>query len=253
RTTYEPGETARIMIQSPWETATALLTTEREGIRSYHQFALTSTQQSIDVPLTEADIPNLFVSVMLVKGRTIADASRQVDVPADPGKPSFRIGYVQLHVEDASKRLTVAVAANREEYRPANTAAVDIDVKDAGGRPSASEVTLWAVDYGVLSLTSYRTPDVLESVYVPKALAIMNEDSRQRIVSRRVLSPKGASDGGGGGDAGGPGSVRRAFRTLAFWLGSIATDARGHARVDVKLPESLTTYRIMAVAGDRAS
>jgi uncharacterized protein YfaS (alpha-2-macroglobulin family) len=253
RTTYKPGETARIMIQSPWETATALLTTEREGIRSYHQFALTSTQQSIEVPLTEADIPNLFVSVMLVKGRTIADASRQVDDPADPGKPSFRIGYVQLHVEDASKRLTVAVAANREEYRPANTAAVEIDVKDAGGRPSASEVTLWAVDYGVLSLTSYRTPDVLESVYVPKALAIMNEDSRQRIVSRRVLSPKGASDGGGGGDAGGPGSVRRDFRTLAFWLGSIATDARGHARVDVKLPESLTTYRIMAVAGDRAS
>ncbi len=251
--TYKPGENARIMIQSPWETATALLTTEREGIRSYRQFALTSTQQSIEIPLTEADIPNLFVSVLLVKGRSIADASRQADDPADSGRPSFRLGYVQLHVEDASKRLTVSVAANRQEYRPANTAAVDIDVKDANGRPSVSEVTLWAVDYGVLSLTSYRTPDVLESVYVSKALAIMNEDSRQRIVSRRVLSPKGASDGGGGGDAGGPGSVRRDFRTLAFWLGSVATDGSGHARVDVKLPESLTTYRIMAVAGDRAS
>ena len=253
RSTYKPGDTARIMIQSPWETATALMTTEREGIRSYRQFALTSTQQSIEVPLTEGDIPNLFVSVLLVKGRTIADKSRQVDDPADPGKPSFRIGYVQLHVEDASKRLSVSVAANRQEYRPAKTAAVEITVKDANGRSSLSEVTLWAVDYGVLSLTSYRTPDVLESVYVPKALAIMNEDSRQRIVSRRVLSPKGASDGGGGGDAGGPGSVRRDFRTLAFWLGSIATDASGQARVDVKLPESLTTYRIMAVAADRAS
>ena len=40
---------------------------------------------------------------------------------------------------------------------------------------------------------------------------------------------------------------------LAFWVGSVATDARGHADVDVKLPESLTTYRIMAVAGDKAS
>ena len=36
---------------------------------------------------------------------------------------------------------------------------------------------------------------------------------------------------------------------LAFWLGSVATDASGHATVDVKLPESLTTYRIMAVGG----
>ena len=40
---------------------------------------------------------------------------------------------------------------------------------------------------------------------------------------------------------------------LAFWLGSVTTDARGHASTDVKLPESLTTYRIMAVAGDKAS
>ena len=41
--------------------------------------------------------------------------------------------------------------------------------------------------------------------------------------------------------------------TLAFWLGSVATDANGHAVVDVKLPESLTTYRIMAIAADRVS
>ena len=40
---------------------------------------------------------------------------------------------------------------------------------------------------------------------------------------------------------------------LAFWLGSVATDANGQAHVDVKLPESLTTYRIMAVAADRVS
>jgi uncharacterized protein YfaS (alpha-2-macroglobulin family) len=59
------------------------------------------------------------------------------------------------------------------------------------GRGTASEVTLWAVDYGVLSLTGYRTPDVLGSVYVRKALQVMNADSRQRIISRRVLTPKG--------------------------------------------------------------
>ena len=70
RKTYKPGETARIMIQSPWEQATALVTTEREGIRSHRQFTLTSTQQSIAIPITEADIPNVFVSVLLVKGRT---------------------------------------------------------------------------------------------------------------------------------------------------------------------------------------
>jgi uncharacterized protein YfaS (alpha-2-macroglobulin family) len=245
--TWKPGERARIMIQSPWESATALLTVEREGIRSYERFALTSTQQTVEVPLTPADIPNVYVSVLLIRGRTSADPGADGD---DPGKPAFRLGYAELTVEDASKRLNVAVRADRDEYRPANTAKVAVAVTDADGRPAASEVTLWAVDYGVLSLTGYQAPDVLRAVYQRKSLQVMNADSRQRIVSRRVLTPKGASEGGGGG---GEGAVRSDFRPLAFWLGSVETDSSGRATADFKLPDSLTTYRIMAVAGDTAS
>jgi uncharacterized protein YfaS (alpha-2-macroglobulin family) len=238
------------MIQSPWESATALLTVEREGIRSHSEFMLTSTQQTVSVPITAADIPNLFVSILLVKGRTKADAT---DDTSDPGKPSFRIGYARLAVEDASKRLKLTVKSNKEEFRPAGSAKVDVQVNDVAGAPVSSEITLWAVDYGVLSLTSFRTPDVLRSVYVPKALEVMTEDNRQRIVSRRVLTPKGAEPGGGGGADHMVNQVRKDFRVLAFWLGSVATDSQGHAAVDIKLPESLTTYRIMAVAGDRSS
>ncbi len=250
RTVYKPGDTARIMIQSPWEKATALLTTEREGIRSHREFVLASTQQTIEVPITEADIPNLYVSVLLVKGRTKADNEKD---SSDPGKPSFRLGYTELGVEDATKRLSVSVKANKDEYRPAGAATVDVNVMDASGTPAQSEITLWAVDYGVLSLTGFRTPDVLSSVYIPKALQVLTEDSRQRIVSRRVLTPKGETEGGGGGSETGASSIRRDFRVLAFWLGSVETDANGHATTQVKLPESLTTYRIMAVGADRQS
>ncbi|MCU1349139.1 MAG: yfhM2 [Acidobacteria bacterium] len=247
--TYRPGETARIMIKSPWERATALLTTEREGVRTSKEFALTSTQQTISVPITEKDIPNIFVSVLLVKGRT----KEGIEDSADPGKPSFRLGYTELKVEDAAKRLAVTVKANREEFRPATKAKIDVEVKDAKGKPVQSEVTLWAVDYGVLSLTAYRTPDILDSIYLRKSLQVANEDSRERIISRRVLTPKGATDGGGGGRDAGPGMIRKDFRVLAFWVGSIVTDAKGHAKTEITLPESLTTYRIMAVAGDRQS
>jgi hypothetical protein len=258
RQAYKPGETARIMIQSPWERATALVTTEREGVRSHRQFTLTSTQQSVPIPVTDADIPNVFVSVLLVKGRTSpapanAAATEAENDASDPGKPAFRLGYVELKVEDRAKRLSVAVTTNQQEYRPASRASVRLDVKDAGGRGVASEVTLWAVDYGVLSLTNYRAPDVAGSVYAEKSLQVLNADSRQRIVSRRVLTPKGETDGGGGGEDSGAGTLRKDFRVLAFWLGSVTTGADGRASVNVTLPESLTTYRIMAVAADRGS
>ena len=86
RARYKPGDTARIMIQSPWEQATALVTTEREGIRSHRQFALTSTQQSITVPVTESDIPNVYVSVLLVKGRTVQTTEATDQAKPDVGK-----------------------------------------------------------------------------------------------------------------------------------------------------------------------
>ena len=249
--TYRPGETARIMIQSPWEKATALLTTEREGVRTTRPFPLTSTQQTVSVPITEEDVPNVFVSVLLVKGRTGTYSDKDT---SDPGKPAFRLGYVELRVEEAAKRLAVTLKADREEYRPAAKAHVEVTVRDHQGKPGPAEVTLWAVDYGVLSLTGYRTPDVLGSVWVEKALQVMNEDSRQNIISRRSITPKGGDEGGGGGFAEGPSTdVRKDFRVLAFWLGSLATDANGRASADVVLPESLTTYRIMAVAADRSS
>jgi len=250
KTNYRPGDTARIMIKSPWESGVALLTTEREGVRTWKKFDITSTQQTITVPVTEKEIPNFYVSVLILKGRTSQDPGKD---GSDPGKPAFRLGYVELKVEDASKRLNVDVKANRDEFRPAAKASIEVNVKDAGGKPSQSEVTLWAVDYGVLSLTGYQPPDVLDTIYLEKALQVSNEDSRQRIVSRRVLTPKGASEGGGGGRDAGPGMVRKDFRVLAFWLGSLVTDAKGRAKTEVTLPESLTTYRIMAVAGDKLS
>jgi uncharacterized protein YfaS (alpha-2-macroglobulin family) len=251
RRRYKPGETARILVKSPWETATALWTTEREGVRTQKIFTVRSTQETLEVPIEEADVPNVFVSVLLLKGRT---ASYTDTDASDPGKPAFRLGYVELKVEDTAKRLKVRVETDREEYRPAGKARVSVSVADTAGAGTPSELTLWAVDYGVLSLTRYSPPDLVDAVYVPKALQVLNEDSRQNIVSRRVIVPKGADEGGGGGaERGADTDVRRDFRVLAFWLGSVVTDAQGRATAEVTLPESLTTYRILAVAGDRAS
>ena len=246
RRTYKPGETAKIMIKSPWERATALLTIEREGIRQHQRFDLKSTQDTIDVPITAADIPNVFVSVLLIRGRTSQDIGAD---GSDPGRPAFRLGYVELAVADETKRLDVKVSADREEYRPANNARVTVAVTDASGKPARSEVTLWAVDQGVLALTDYKAPDVAGAVYQRKALQVMNSDNRQRLISRRVLTPKGGDEGGGGGFE----NARTDFRPLAFWLGSVETDASGRATRTVSLPDTLTTYRIMAVAADSTS
>ena len=76
----------------------------------------------------------------------------------------------------------------------------------------------------------------------------MNTDSRQRIISRRVLTPKGDDEGGGGGSRRRRGHAEGLPRAgVLARLGRRPTPP-ARRRVDVKLPESLTTYRIMAVA-----
>jgi uncharacterized protein YfaS (alpha-2-macroglobulin family) len=65
---------------------------------------------------------------------------------------------------------------------------------------------------------------------------------------------KGSRAPGGGGGAAGADILRSRFQTTAFFLGSVVTDAQGNAAVTAKLPDNLTTFRVMAVAvtaGDR--
>jgi uncharacterized protein YfaS (alpha-2-macroglobulin family) len=131
RPSWKPGETARLLIQSPWERATALLTVEREGIRRHQTFTVSSMQDTIDVPITEADVPNVFVSVVLVKGRT---AEPRAADGTDPGRPAYRVGHVELEVDSARKRLHVGVTADRQAYRPGDRASVAVNVVDADGR-----------------------------------------------------------------------------------------------------------------------
>ena len=158
-----PGDTARIMIQSPWEQATALVTTEREGIRSHRQFALTSTQQSVTCRSPRRHPQRLRLGAA---GQRAHDARRRCcrgewrTATTRKRCQRSREAVVPPRLRRAEgrrrlKRLDVEVTADQEEYRPAKAAKVGVDVKDRAGTRRASEVTLWAVDYGVLSLTDY--------------------------------------------------------------------------------------------------
>src|SRR5262245_35807914 len=49
-----------------------------------------------------------------------------------------------------------------------------------------------------------------------------------------------------------PELMRRQFRSTAFYLGRVVTDASGEAVARAELPDNLTTFRLMAVAVDNA-
>ncbi|GAB5521478.1 MAG: alpha-2-macroglobulin family protein [Rhodothermales bacterium] len=241
RNTYQPGETAKIMVQSPYEEATALITVEREGILSSRVVTLTGSAPQIEVPLTEDYLPNAFVSVMLVHGR-VAQPS---DV-GDPGAPSFKIGYVNLKVDAGVRRLKVAVEPSAETYRPGEEVTVDLRVTDASGKGVPAEVAFSAGDAGVLNLIGYRLPDPFDAFYGPRRLHVRTTETRANLVRQRNFGQKEEDMGGGGGEYND--GARADFRPLAHWDPAIRTDSRGRVSVTFRVPESLTTFRLMATA-----
>jgi uncharacterized protein YfaS (alpha-2-macroglobulin family) len=217
---------------------------EREGIIEERRLRITQGATTLKFPITEAHAPNAFVSIIVVRGRSAPPGP-----PDDPGRPTIRVGYAELRVTPEIKRLAVDVRPLQDEYRPGDTARVEVRVSDASGAGQRSEVTLWAVDEGVLALTGYQTPDPIDLLYAARGLGVRlssNLVSVAEQVAADQMVAKGEPGGGGGMDV--AGILRSDFRYTAFFLGSVITDAGGRAVASAKLPDNLTTFRVMAVA-----
>jgi uncharacterized protein YfaS (alpha-2-macroglobulin family) len=252
---YQPGDKAEILIKSPYEQCRALVTVEREYVLDKFTVELQGNAPTVTIPIKPDYLPNVFVSVVLLKGRT-GDSAR-TDRNEDLAKPGFKIGYVELPVKPDEKRLRVTVSPDRSEYRPGDEVVLDVEVKGSGagsqgtgdrgqGSGVEAEVTLAVVDLGVLKLIGYDTPDPFSVFHASRPLSVVTAESRLHVIGQRSYGEKGENRGGGGAEAGR--AYRQKFLETALWLPAVQTDADGHARARFKLPDNLSTFKIMAVA-----
>jgi uncharacterized protein YfaS (alpha-2-macroglobulin family) len=243
KTSYRPGEVARLVPRDNLGPTTALVTLERDGILDATVTPLPSASVGVKVPLAVRHAPNVFASVTLVRGRTGA---------SDAQRPRFKMGLANLQVTAKEQELRVAVTPERPGYEPGQPVSATVRVTDAAGQPVRAEVSVSVADEGVLQLIGYRTPNPMKAFYAPWGLGVDSATNWNRI--SRMSSPE-VRDLEAGGDSGGAGApkVRSSFVSSAFFAPALLTDARGEARVTFKAPDNLTAFRIMAVAADPGS
>ncbi|MEW5724181.1 MAG: MG2 domain-containing protein, partial [Thermodesulfobacteriota bacterium] len=243
---YRPGETAVILIKSPFTEGTGLLTVERDGVRRHQLFQIESASPHLEVRIEEGDSPNVFVSVLLVRGRISEKLDEQ---GRDAGKPAFKAGYVELAVRNDNRRLKVEISPDRPEARPGEEVELSLLVTDAAGAPQAVEVAVVVADAALLQLSSENVYFPERLFFSPRQLAVWTADSRLNLVGRRHYGLKGAKPGGGGLAEGGE-RFRTRFVSLALFRPHVVTGADGRATLKFVLPDNLTTFKIFAVAGD---
>ena len=236
---YSPGDTARILVATPFEESIGLVTEERGKILSRHVRNFETNSTILEVPIAEDYVPNVFVSTVLFKAPT-----------DDDPMPAFKVGYVELPVSIAEKELSITIEPSAEQLEPRDEISYTVTTRDTSGEGVPSEVTLALVDKALLSLADQRGQDALDVFWSRRALAVTTSSTYTVSIDRAneiSLSREGGGKGGGGG-GGVPGETRTFFPNTAYWNPDLRTDENGRATVTVKLPDTLTTWRLTARA-----
>ena len=234
---YLPGETAQILIPSPYQgTTTALLTIERGSILEYKPLQLESNSEQLDLPILPEYAPNVFVSVVIVKG-----------MGENNTLPTFKVGYVMLPVSTERKELRITITPDRStHYQPRDEVTYQIEALDYQGQGVEAEISLQLVDLAVESLAGAGGGDIVQAFYRERGLGVQTATTLVNSVDRHNLEYAEEGKGGGGGP--GESLVRHEFPDTAFWAPAVRTDASGRASVTVDLPDSLTTWRMTGQA-----
>lgn len=243
RKRYEPGEKAVLQVRMPFRQATALVTIEREGVLDAFVRTLSGKSPVVSVPLAGHYAPNAFVSVLAVRGRVAGVAPTAL---VDLGKPSFKMGVAELQVGWKAHELKVGVRTDRQVYKVREKVKVDVQVSRAlDGKPvKGGEVVLAAVDEGLLELAPNASWKLLDAMMARRGIEVDTATAAMQVVGKRHYGRKALPPGGGGGRQ----SSRELFDTLLSWKARVKLDDQGRASVEVPLQDSLTAFRIVAVA-----
>ncbi|MEM5431925.1 alpha-2-macroglobulin family protein [Cupriavidus oxalaticus] len=267
---YAPGDTAVFQVRMPFRHATALVAVEREGIYQTQVVELHGSDPTVRVQVKPEWGPNAYVSVLALRGRlhevpwysfftwgwrqpgewwrAFRSEGREYAAPTalvDLSKPAFRLGLAEIRVGNAGHRLDVAVTPDKTTYPVRGKARVAIQVRLPDGKPAANgEVALAAVDQALLELMPNTSWDLLDAMLQRRGYGVETSTAQMEIIGRRHYGRKAVPAGGGGGKS----PTRELFDTLLLWNPRVQLDAEGRASLEVPLNDSLTSFRIVAVA-----
>jgi len=241
---YSPGQKAVFQVRMPFREATALISAEREGVMESWVSTLSGKNPTIEVPVKPSYAPNVFISALVVRGRVPGISPTAL---IDMGKPAYKLGIAEINVGWMAHELKVDVKAAKQVYKIRQKAQVKIKVKTATGiiPPAGSEVAIAAVDEGLLELMPNKSWDILTAMMGRRNYEVSTASAQMQVIGKRHFGLKALPPGGGGGLQQG---TRELFDTLLLWKGKVVLDARGEATVDIPLNDSITGFRIVAVA-----
>jgi uncharacterized protein YfaS (alpha-2-macroglobulin family) len=240
---FSPGEKALLSIQAPFG-GVAWVSVETDQILDTLIVPLRGNAGRIEVPIKKEYAPNATVSIYLVKPG------------GDTELPRERFAATEIEVRRPDRELKIGPHLASPSVKPGENVSGEIRVTSEGKPVADVDLAVFAVDDAVLKLGSWQLPTVLANFYRRNPFAVRSYQSLQNYIEEiklPSLTQKGFVIGDGGEETiGNVTNVRKEFKTLAFWQGSLKTGNDGKASFNFNAPDNLTTYRVVAVGQTKA-
>jgi hypothetical protein len=249
---YAPGETATLLIQSRI-TGVALVTLERAGVHREMIVPINRPMTTVEALITADLAPNVYAKVHIFKRTAANDAHPNAEGRLVTAKS-------ELVVPALDKRLKIEIAANAPAYKPGEQATLTLRVTDAGGQPVRARVSLALVDEAIFALQADLSANLFDAFYGRRLSSVQTYDSLVRHPYNYFYGVP--SEDGGSGPTPTPVATqtppgvqtpnnsqpRRIFLDTAYWNPNLVTNDAGEVRVAIRLPDNLTTWRVIARA-----
>lgn len=216
KTSYRVGEEAKIAVRSKLENATVLVTVEGGRLHSFKLLNLRNGMAQWRFKLAEDLMPNAYVTASLVWQKKFVQETKGLRFDLD--------GY----------RLQVTVESDRGVYEPRQPAKLTMRVSDKVGNPVRAELSVAVVDEAIYAIKEDDPEQVFRAFYAERPNRVLTFYSFPWLAWQ--------------GDKGEVETIRRYFPATALWLPHVVTDEKGTAQVQLKVPDTLTQWRVTVIA-----
>lgn len=239
------NEKLKLMVKTPFKEATALVTVEREGVLDHYVTTIKRDNPIFELPIKSNYAPNIFVSVMLIRGRV---TDKRTDFLVDLNRPALKMGLIPLKIGWKEHLIKVNVATDKKKYHPREFADIKVILQRPDGSflPKGSKVTIVAFDDALSLLKKNETFDLLKTMMNERPLAVSSSSGQTQVIGKRHFGSKAKSPGGDGGF--GDGNTRELFDTLLAFLPNLEVNEKGEVNTRIKLNDSMTNFKVYAVA-----
>ena len=211
---FLPGDKAALTIQAPFG-GVAWVSVETDEVLDTLLVPVKGNAGRIELPIKENYAPNATVSIYLVKPG------------GDKDLPLERFAYTDVEVRRPDRELKIEPRLASATVKPGDVVRGEVLATSENKPLPDVDLLVFAVDDAVLTLGDWKLPNIGERFYPKNPFSVRTYEALHGYIeniAKLSLTQKGFTIGDGGEEAvSNVKNVRKEFRTLAYWQGSLKT------------------------------